>query len=101
MVDDREFENYLEKNVTVVLKDNRYLYGTFKSYDQYNSITLNFVVERIFYEDQFAERRQGLVVVRGESIVLIGLCTPKLESLKKADFDILWEKIEKEKNPIQ
>lgn len=97
MVDDREFENYLEKNVTVVLKDNKHLYGCFKSYDQYNSITLNFVVERIFQKDQYSEKRQGLMVVRGESIVLIGLCTPDIRFLKKVDYDTLSRSLENEK----
>jgi U6 snRNA-associated Sm-like protein LSm1 len=101
MVDDREFETYLEKNITVLLKDNRCLYGVFKSYDQYNSITLNFVVERIFHGEQYAERRQGLVVVRGESIVLLGLCTPTFEGLRKVDFNELWQTIENEKSAIQ
>lgn len=97
MVNDREFEGYLEKQVTVLLKDNRYLYGVFKSYDQYNSITLNFVMERIFHGDQYAERRQGLMVVRGESIVLIGICEPEISALKRVEYTKLSEIIEKEK----
>lgn len=101
MVNEREFENYLEKEVTVVLKDNRYLCGIFKSYDQYNSITLNFVVERVFNGEQFAEKRQGLVVVRGESIVLIGLCEPDLKGLHKVDFDALCRIIEEQRQLVQ
>lgn len=92
-VTDREFSEYLEKEVVVLIKDEHYLYGVFKSYDQYNSITLNYVLERIFHQDSYAEQRLGLMVIRGESIVLIATGTPPQINLKKGDFnDLLIQK---------
>lgn len=72
-----------------MLRDNRYLYGVLKSFDQYNSIALNFATERIFHEDCYAERRLGLVSLRGENIVLIGICSPDLRKLRKVEYDTL------------
>lgn len=82
---DREFAEYLDKNVVVLLKDDTYLHGVFKSYDQYNSITLNYVLERIFHSDAYAEKRHGLMVIRGENIVFIGIGSPSLKDLRKID----------------
>ncbi|ELA42500.1 uncharacterized protein VICG_00599 [Vittaforma corneae ATCC 50505] len=88
-INDREFVEYLEKNVVVLLKDDIYLYGVFKSYDQYNSITLNYVLERIFHEGAYAERRQGLMVIRGESIIFIGIGKFDLRNLRMVDYEYL------------
>lgn len=88
-IGDREFAEYLEKDVVVILKDDSYLYGIFKSYDQYNSLTLNYVVERIFHEDTYAERRQGLMVVRGENVVAIGTGKLNIRNLKMVDYEYL------------
>lgn len=83
---DRELAEYLEKTVVVLLKDDTYLQGVFKSYDQYNSITLNYVLERIFHGDAYAEKKQGLMVIRGENIVFIGVGSPSLKNLRKVDY---------------
>lgn len=92
-----EYEQYLEKSTVVMLREDRYLYGVLKSFDQYNSIALNFVTERIFHENCFAERRLGLVSLRGENIVLIGICSPDLKKLKKVEYDTLLREIDKNK----
>lgn len=91
------YECYLERPVTIFLKNNRYMYGTLKSYDQYNSIALNYAIERIFYKNKFAEKSHGLIIVRGENITLVGSGTnPKLSNLQKMDFDLLADEVEQE-----
>lgn len=88
-INDRELEFYLEKEILVLLKDGRQLWGTLKSYDQYYCLTLNFTTERIFHEDMFSEKRQGLVVIRGENIVLIGKTQFDSKNLRKVDYEYL------------
>lgn len=96
-----EYEQYLEKSTVVMLREDRYLYGVLKSFDQYNSIALNFVTERIFHGNCFAERRLGLVSLRGENIVLIGTCSPNFKKLKKMEYDTLLREIERNKEMRQ
>lgn len=94
----REFEEYIDKEVLVLLRDDTYLYGIFKSYDQYNSISLNFTTLRIFHENKYAEKRLGLISLRGESIVLIGINKHDFRKKQKVDFDILENELIKNKN---
>lgn len=90
----REFEEYLERDVVILLKDERYLYGVLKSFDQYNSVSLNFTVERIFFLNRYAENRLGLISLRGENIVMMGLCSPDFSLMRKMKFEALAEEIE-------
>lgn len=90
MAEHSGYKQYLEKSVIVLLRSNRYIYGTLKSYDQYHSIALNYAVERIFHENRYSEKKHGLIVLRGENISLIGLgASFDTHGLIKADFDEL------------
>ncbi|CAD26651.1 U6 snRNA-ASSOCIATED SMALL RIBONUCLEOPROTEIN (Sm-LIKE PROTEIN) [Encephalitozoon cuniculi GB-M1] len=85
--DTRDYEKYLEQEVVVMLRDGRYLYGVMKSFDQFNSVTLDGVIERIFHDTRYAERRHELFIIRGENITMIGLSPPDVEEgLEQADF---------------
>jgi U6 snRNA-associated Sm-like protein LSm1 len=91
----REYEKYINKHVVVMLKDNRFYYGVFKSFDQYNSITLNYSVERIFHENSYAEKFQGLLVIRGDTISLIGISKMDFKEYNKMEYSVLLEIINK------
>lgn len=92
------YEQYLEKQVVVLLRNNRYIYGTLKSYDQYHSVALNYATERIFHENRYSERMHGLIVLRGENISLVGLGTAlDTSGLMKADFDDLSRELDESK----
>lgn len=73
-----------------MLKDNKFYYGILKSFDQYNSITLNYSVERIFYENMYAEKYHGLLVIRGDTISLIGISQNNFKNYKKQDFNFIF-----------
>ncbi|KHN69785.1 LSM domain-containing protein [Ordospora colligata OC4] len=89
-IDMRDYEAYLEKSVVVMLRDKRHLYGIMKSFDQFNSITLDKVVERIFHNDKYAEKIHQLFIIRGENISIIGLGSFDIPSnLSLTDFDVL------------
>lgn len=91
----REYEKYINKHVVVMSKDGRFYYGIFKSFDQYNSITLNYSVERLFYKNNYAEKFQGLLVIRGDTISLIGISKMDYKEFNKLDYDVLSELISK------
>ncbi|KAF9763591.1 putative U6 snRNA-associated Sm-like protein LSm1 [Nosema granulosis] len=85
----RDFEDFLEKHVVVMLKDNRSFYGIFKSFDQYNSITLNFAIERIFDGNEYGEKFHGLFVIRGDTVVLVGTSLCDFKKYRKIDFETI------------
>lgn len=86
----RDYETYLEQSVVVLLRDGRYLYGLMKSFDQFNSIALDMVIERIFHGMKYAERKREMFVIRGENISMIGLGSSDVNpDLEMEDFDTL------------
>ncbi|EDQ31329.1 U6 snRNA-associated Sm-like protein LSm8 [Enterocytozoon bieneusi H348] len=93
-IDLMEYSSYVDKNVVVILKDNSLLYGTLKSYDQYNNISLNYAVQRIFHNNQYAEKMIGFIVIRGDTIVMISLARYDLSGLEKTEFFKLKEELE-------
>ena len=77
----------------MVLRDGRKLQGVLRSYDQFSTasplhnahgvlpisrtrlpanLVLEDTVERIYHQNVFAERKQGLFLIRGENVVLLG-----------------------------
>lgn len=93
MVGTRDNEAFLDKKVLVLMRDGKYFYGTFRSFDQFNNITLEHAAERVFFEDMFSDKRIGLHVIRGENIVLIGCPKPVLRPLKKVNWEHIQERI--------
>jgi small nuclear ribonucleoprotein (snRNP)-like protein len=91
----RDYEVYLEQRVTVMLRDETYLYGTMKSFDQFKSIVLDGAKERIYCRNAYAERDCGLYVIRGENIALIGLGEPSLRRMARKDYNELRQEIPK------
>lgn len=90
----RDYEKYLEQEVVVMLRDGRYLYGIMKSFDQFNSITLDRVIERIFHDGKYAERKHELFIIRGENITMIGLGPSEIgKGLVQTDFSALRNEI--------
>lgn len=92
-----DYEIFLNKNVVVMLKDNTVYFGHLISFDQYHSITLNYTVERNFYNLCYGEKFKGVVVIRGDSISIIGISKLNLKKYTRLDFETLKSLIVKEK----
>lgn len=77
----------------VILRDGRKLHGVLRSYDQFGAyhdlalfrvrrvlilavhaanLVLEETVERIYFENSFADKYVGLFLIRGENVVLLG-----------------------------
>lgn len=89
----RDNEMFLDKKVVVHMRDGKYLYGTFRSFDQFGNITLESATERIFFENMFSERKVGLHIIRGESIVFVGIPKLDLSRFKKVEWGMVAEKV--------
>lgn len=62
----------LDKRMSVVLRDGRSFVGWLRSFDQYSNVVLEGVVERTVAGARYADKRVGLLLLRGENIVLLG-----------------------------
>lgn len=74
-----DYHEYLDKKVIVLLWDGKYLNGRLRSFDQFNSIALENVVEMMFYDRYYTNEKHKVYVVRGENVVMIGLGDFSLE----------------------
>ncbi|EJW04137.1 hypothetical protein EDEG_01573 [Edhazardia aedis USNM 41457] len=89
----RDFEEYLDRDVVILMWEGKYLYGKLRSFDQYNSITLENTIERVFNNGKYTERKCGLYIVRGENIVIIGLTNLKLSTSDKVSQEQFLENL--------
>jgi len=94
----------VDKRILVVLQDGRKLWGVLRSFDQYGwlnpssleaslrhyliypvpievNLVLEHTIERIYVGREFAEKRLGLFLVRGDNIVLLGPVDENREEL--------------------
>ncbi|KAL5495235.1 hypothetical protein ACEPAI_698 [Sanghuangporus weigelae] len=62
----------VDKKMLVMLRDGRKLVGVLRSYDQFANLVLEDTIERIYHGSEFAEKRVGLFIIRGENVVLLG-----------------------------
>ncbi|PCH33585.1 Sm-like ribonucleo protein, partial [Wolfiporia cocos MD-104 SS10] len=62
----------VDRKMVVVLRDGRKLQGVLRSYDQFANLVLEDTVERIYYQQLYAEMWRGLFLIRGENVVLLG-----------------------------
>lgn len=80
-----------------MLKDREFLFGVMKSYDQYNNISLNYTVKRIFLENTYAEEKIGLTAIRGESILSIIEAEFDKKNMQMVEWDTIKSKMEEDK----
>ncbi|KRH93427.1 Small Nuclear ribonucleoprotein splicing factor [Pseudoloma neurophilia] len=81
----KEYEDLLDQNIVVLMYDGDFLYGILRSFDQFNNITLENCVQRIFHKKQYFQKSLGLYMIRGENIVLLGLSNLNLRDFEKVD----------------
>eukprot|EP00189_Rhodosorus_marinus_P005173 CAMPEP_0113961478 /NCGR_PEP_ID=MMETSP0011_2-20120614/5330_1 /TAXON_ID=101924 /ORGANISM="Rhodosorus marinus" /LENGTH=128 /DNA_ID=CAMNT_0000973121 /DNA_START=110 /DNA_END=496 /DNA_ORIENTATION=- /assembly_acc=CAM_ASM_000156 len=71
----------LDKQVVVCLRDGRNIVGWLRSFDQFANIVLEDAVERIVVAETFGDVPQGIFVIRGENVMILGEIDPSKESL--------------------
>eukprot|EP00188_Purpureofilum_apyrenoidigerum_P001543 Plantae.Rhodophyta-Purpureofilum_apyrenoidigerum.ctg18601.p1 GENE.Plantae.Rhodophyta-Purpureofilum_apyrenoidigerum.ctg18601~~Plantae.Rhodophyta-Purpureofilum_apyrenoidigerum.ctg18601.p1 ORF type:complete len:143 (-),score=31.95 Plantae.Rhodophyta-Purpureofilum_apyrenoidigerum.ctg18601:778-1206(-) len=70
----------LDKQVIVCLRDGRSILGCLRSFDQYANIVLENAVERIVIAETFGDVPQGIFVIRGENVMILGEVDPSKEA---------------------
>ncbi|KAA0184215.1 U6 snRNA-associated Sm protein LSm1 [Fasciolopsis buskii] len=60
------------KKMVVYLRDGHIFIGYLRTLDQYGNIVIHQAVERIHIGKKFCDVHRGILIVRGESIILIG-----------------------------
>ncbi|SCU87700.1 LADA_0E05622g1_1 [Lachancea dasiensis] len=64
----------VDRKIFVLLRDGRMLFGVLRTFDQYANLILQYCVERIYVaeQNQYAECDHGVLMVRGENVVMLG-----------------------------
>jgi len=62
----------VDKKILVVLRDGRKLIGVLRSYDQFANLVIDMTVERTHLGRYYADKPVGVMVIRGENVVLMG-----------------------------
>jgi len=63
----------LDKRLMVYLRDGRTLIGILRTVDQFGNLVLHQTIERIHVGKQYGDIVRGVIIIRGENIVLAGL----------------------------
>ncbi|GLJ26405.1 hypothetical protein SUGI_0509040 [Cryptomeria japonica] len=87
--------SYLDKKLLVLLRDGRKLIGILRSFDQFANAVLENAFERVIVGDLYCDLPQGLYVIRGENVVLIGEMDPEREDLPANMIQVSSTEIEK------
>ncbi|MCL4169487.1 UNVERIFIED_CONTAM: hypothetical protein GTU68_014486, partial [Idotea baltica] len=56
----------------VYLRDGRTLIGILRSVDQFANLVLHRTIERIHVGKQYGDIDRGVIIIRGENVVLLG-----------------------------
>jgi len=63
----------LDKRLMVYLRDGRTLIGILRTVDQFGNLVLHRTIERIHVGKRYGDIERGVIIIRGENIVLTGL----------------------------
>ncbi|GIY55518.1 u6 snRNA-associated Sm-like protein LSm1 [Caerostris darwini] len=66
---------HLDKRILVWLRDGRLFMGKLRSVDQFNNLIMYEATERVYNKKEFGDIPQGVLMVRGENIALLGEST--------------------------
>ncbi|XP_074593398.1 U6 snRNA-associated Sm-like protein LSm1 [Brevipalpus obovatus] len=64
--------NDVDKKMMVLLRDGRTLIGFLRSVDQFANLVMHRTIERIHVKDKYGDIDIGLILIRGENVVLCG-----------------------------
>lgn len=85
-------EEELDKKVLVILRDGKKLIGMLRTFDQFGNLMLERSFQRIIVNTYYADVYQGLMIIRGENILLFGA----LDEAKPNPLELrpLWQVLE-------
>ncbi|CAH8582955.1 unnamed protein product [Schistosoma turkestanicum] len=66
------------KKMAIILRGGRMFIGFLRIIDQFGNVVLHNAVERIHVEKKFCDIPQGILLIRGENITIIGELNPEI-----------------------
>lgn len=84
---------HVDKEILVCLRDGRNFKGYLRSFDQYANVVLDNAVERLAIEDAYADVPLGVLIVRGENVMLLGEVDAKREAQYVATTALVKEEV--------
>lgn len=85
--------DYVDKKVTLTLRDSTIVVGILRSFDQFGSFVLQDAVEKIYIDNFYATRDLGVYLVRGDTVALLGEFDLQLEKECEEEFAATHEEI--------
>ncbi|KAK4474732.1 hypothetical protein MN116_001857 [Schistosoma mekongi] len=73
------------KKMAVSLRGGRMFIGFLRIIDQFGNVVLHNAVERIHVENKFCDVPQGILLIRGENITIIGDLNPEVNIDEKLE----------------
>ncbi|CAH8872035.1 unnamed protein product [Trichobilharzia szidati] len=67
------------KKMAISLRGGRMFIGYLRIIDQFGNVVLHEAVERIHVEKKFCDVPQGILLIRGENIIIIGELNPEVD----------------------
>ncbi|KAI5189216.1 U6 snRNA-associated Sm-like protein LSm1 [Nematocida minor] len=90
----RLLEEYLDKVVFILMRDNTTVEGILRSYDQYYNVLLENAKEMTVLEEEYSVLESETVLLRGENIVLLGEGSITADGkMKKIEHSEIMEKV--------
>ncbi|XP_071448016.1 U6 snRNA-associated Sm-like protein LSm1 [Hetaerina americana] len=89
----------VDKKLMVLLRDGRVLIGILRTVDQFANLVLHRTNERIHVGKEYGDINRGVIVVRGENVVLYGVVDKEMENnlpFKKVSVDEILDAQRKE-----
>lgn len=65
-------EEELDKKILVILRDGKKLIGFLRTFDQFGNLMLERCIQRVIVSTYYADVYQGVMIIRGENILLFG-----------------------------
>lgn len=82
-------EEELDKKIIVILRDGKRLIGILRTFDQFGNLMIERCVQRTIVECYYADVYLGVMIIRGENILLFGAVDDSKPNPLKAKP--LWE----------
>ncbi|XP_049784643.1 U6 snRNA-associated Sm-like protein LSm1 [Schistocerca cancellata] len=94
----------LDKKLMVLLRDGRTLIGYLRCVDQFANLVLHHTIERIHVGKDYGDIQRGVIIVRGENVILLGEIDPAKENdlpLNKVSVDDILDSQRREQEARQ
>lgn len=88
----RMLEEYLDKEIFICLRENRYAYGILRSFDHYYNVLLENAREIFVVDNEYSEIESEVFILRGENILMFGIGQFDSANMRRVEKEVLLER---------